>query len=47
MVNKVVDTATNFKFGCCFIKVAAEDPMVDVDAAAYASDVETSFFQVR
>ena len=45
MVNKVV-TATNFSFGYCFTKVAMEVPMVDVDAAAYASNVESSNFEV-
>ena len=36
----------NFKFGCCFTKVATEVPMVDVDAAAYTSDVESSNVEV-
>ena len=48
MVNKVVNTATNFSFGCCFTKVAVavEVPMVEIDAAAYASDIESSNFEV-
>ena len=47
MVNKVVNTATTFSFGCCFTKVAVEIPMVYIDAAAYASDVESSNFEVE
>ena len=46
MVKKVVNTATNFRFDCCFTKVAVEVPMVDIDAAAYASDIESLAFEV-
>ena len=46
MANKVVNTATNSRFGCCFTKVAVEIPMVGVDAEAYASDAEFSNCEV-
>ena len=46
MVNEVVGTVTNFSFSCCFTKVAVEVPMVDIDAAAHALDIELSDFEV-
>ena len=46
LLDKVVDTATNFSFGCCFTKVAVEVPMIDIDAAAHALDIELSDFEV-
>ena len=46
MVSKVINTATNFNFSCCFTKLASGDPVASVDAAAYATNIQSSNFEV-
>ena len=46
LVSKVINTATSFNFSCCFTKLASGDPVASVDAAAYATDIKSSTFEV-
>ena len=40
LVNKVINTAVNFRYSCCFIKTDAQA------SGAYASEVEKSLFEI-
>ena len=40
LVNKIINTAVNFRYSCCFIKTDAQA------SGAYASEVEKSLFEI-